>query len=246
MLKYEVSELFREYEKIIKTSIRKSNEITFTKEDTKPWESKLGGCPYLENIEDYPLGKNNKPMIFLAQINLADLVELKNMPENGLLQFYIHNDECYGYEGPCKVKYIEKYITDVNQLVCKNPYEEDYKEFLPFDKEGKMNFQLREMPISCSCEKFNELFKGISFNEEQKEKIWHEFDGSGSRFGGYPYFIQSEPAYCDEYNILLLQLDVEDECGIMFGDTGNCNFFIKEEDLKNRDFSNVAYDWQCC
>lgn len=29
-------------------------------------------------------------------------------------------------------------------------------------------------------------------------------------------------------------------------DAGNCNFFIKEEDLKNRDFSKVEYDWQCC
>jgi uncharacterized protein YwqG len=134
----------------------------------------------------------------------------------------------------------------VNQLVCKNPYQEDYKELLPFDKEGKMHFELKEMPISCSCERFNGLFEGITFNEEQEDKIWDKFDGAGSRVGGYPYFVQSEPAYYDEYNILLLQLDVDDECGIMFGDSGNCNFFIKEEDLKNRDFSKVEYDWQCC
>jgi uncharacterized protein YwqG len=29
---------------------------------------------------------------------------------------------------------------------------------------------------------------------------------------------------------------VEDECGIMFGDAGNCDFFISEENFKNRDF----------
>lgn len=57
--------------------------------------------------------------------------------------------------------------------------------------------------------------------------------------------MQEEPAYCEEYNILLLQLDIDDTCGIMFGDSGNCNFFISEEDLKNRDFSKVEYDWQC-
>ncbi|KOM88315.1 DUF1963 domain-containing protein [Clostridium botulinum] len=73
-----------------------------------------------------------------------------------------------------------------------------------------------------------------------------EFDGAGSRIGGYPYFVQSESEHYKEHNILLLQLDIEDECGIMFGDSGNCNFFISEEDLKNRDFSNVKYDWQCC
>ena len=107
MIKYEVSELFRKYETLIKPTIRKSNEITFTAEKTKPWESKLGGCPYLKNINEFPLDDEGKPMMFLAQINLSDLSGLNNMPNCGLLQFYIHNDESYGYDGPCKVRYIE-------------------------------------------------------------------------------------------------------------------------------------------
>jgi uncharacterized protein YwqG len=246
MIKYEVSELFKEYEKMIKASIRKSNEITFTIENTEPWESKLGGCPYLEKIEDYPLDEERNPMIFLAQINLSDLSELENMPQSGLLQFYIHKDESYGLDGSCKVKYIEEYTTNVNQLVTKNPYVDAYEELLPFSEDGKMNFEIREMPISCSCEKFNNLFEGKALNKEQEDKTWDEFDAAGSRVGGYPYFVQAEPDYYNEYNILLLQLDIEDVCGIMFGDAGNCNFFIKEEDLKNRDFSRVEYDWQCC
>ncbi len=245
-MKYEIPELFNEYEEIIIKSIRKSNEITFSAEDTKQWESKLGGCPYLENLEEYPLDKDGKPMIFLAQINLTDLAELENMPEKGLLQFFVNNDDCYGYNGPCKVIYIENYTTDDSKLICKNPYEENYKDILPFNSNGKMHFEEKEMPMTCCCESFDDLFKEKPFNEDQEEKMWDEFDGAGSRVGGYPYFVQSEPAYYNEYNILLLQLDVEDECGIMFGDTGNCNFFISEEDLKNRDFSNVEYDWQCC
>jgi uncharacterized protein YwqG len=246
MIKYEVSELFKEYEKLIKSTVRKSNEITFTTERARPWESKLGGCPYLENIKDYPLDKEGKPMVFLAQINFSDLSNLENMPQNGLLQFYIHNDECYGYDGPCEVRYIEQYITDEEKLLSNNPYEESYKDLLPFQREGKMHFETREMPVSCSCEYFNKVFSGIKFNEEQEHKMWNEFDAAGSRVGGYPYFVQSEPAYCDKYNILLLQLDIEDVCGVMFGDSGNCNFFISEDDLKSRDFSKVEYDWQCC
>jgi len=46
----------------------------------------LGVCPYFKNIEKYPLDKEGKSMIFLAQINLTDLAELENMPEKGLLQ----------------------------------------------------------------------------------------------------------------------------------------------------------------
>lgn len=58
------------YEDYLKSTIKLSNQIMFTLEDTKPWESKLGGCPYLEDIEQYPKGTDGGPMMFLAQINL--------------------------------------------------------------------------------------------------------------------------------------------------------------------------------
>ncbi len=47
-------------------------------------------------------------------------------------------------------------------------------------------------------------------------------------------------------NVLLLQLDIDDETGIMFGDSGNCTFLISREALQKCDFSEVEYDWQCC
>ncbi len=53
MIKYEIPEILKEHESIIKETMRHSNEITFEIEETKPWDSKLGGCPYLESIEDY-------------------------------------------------------------------------------------------------------------------------------------------------------------------------------------------------
>ena len=38
-------------EKLEKT-MKASNEIIFSLEDTKPWESKSGGCPYLERFSN--------------------------------------------------------------------------------------------------------------------------------------------------------------------------------------------------
>ena len=32
---------------------------------------------------------------------------------------------------------------------------------------------------------------------------------------------------------------------VMFGDSGVCNFFIPGEKLKNRDFSDILYTWDC-
>ena len=63
--------------------------------------------------------------------------------------------------------------------------------------------------------------------------------------GGYPNQVQygrSEPA---EDLRLLLQLDSEDEAGMMWGDLGRLYFVIRQEDLKSLHFENVAMDWQC-
>ena len=32
---------------------------------------------------------------------------------------------------------------------------------------------------------------------------------------------------------------------IMWGDCGGCNFFINKDKLKNLDFSDVLYNWDC-
>ncbi|MGV2794629.1 DUF1963 domain-containing protein, partial [Clostridium perfringens] len=100
MITYEIPEILKKHEPIIKKTFRYSNEIHFTREETKPWESKLGGCPYLKNIKDYPMDEAGEPMLFLAQINLADLEKLDELPERGLLQFYVANDDMFGLDSP--------------------------------------------------------------------------------------------------------------------------------------------------
>ncbi|GGF83993.1 DUF1963 domain-containing protein [Paenibacillus aceti] len=58
-------------------------------------------------------------------------------------------------------------------------------------------------------------------SEVEYEKLSDDCYSSDSRIGGYPYFIQNEYMGFDDDNFLLLQLDIDDECGIMFGDSGN-------------------------
>lgn len=244
MIKYEIPEILKEHEAIIMENTRYSNEITFKIEETKPWDSKLGGCPYLECIEDYPLDNEGKAMAFLAQINLSDLKNLNELPSKGLLQFFITNDDMYGLDSPIIVNYIENYKESEEDLVRENPYENEYEERLPFSNNGKMYFELREMPISSSLDKFDELFED-NLSPEQYNRLQDDCYACDSRVGGYPYFVQNNYGF-EENDFLLLQLDIDDTCGIMFGDSGNCTFSISKEDLRNRDFSKVVYDWQCC
>ena len=70
---------------------------------------------------------------------------------------------------------------------------------------------------------------------------------------GFPAFTQSDPRDCienaDRFDTLLLQIDsgtIDDSHEIMWGDSGICNFFIHSEALRNCDFSEVLYNWDCC
>ncbi|MEK3889148.1 DUF1963 domain-containing protein [Bacillus sp. FSL K6-3431] len=44
---------------------------------------------------------------------------------------------------------------------------------------------------------------------------------------------------------MLLQIDSEFEKGMMWGDSGVANFFIRKQDLERLDFSHVLYNWDC-
>lgn len=72
----------------------------------------------------------------------------------------------------------------------------------------------------------------------------------GHKIGGYPGFSQWDPRDIpkeDDHDILLLQIDTDDigERGIMWGDSGVANFFISRENLKQRNFQDVIYTWDC-
>jgi uncharacterized protein YwqG len=85
-------------------------------------------------------------------------------------------------------------------------------------------------------------------DESLYEEYAEYFSSDGHKLGGYAFFTQEDPrAYLTEGELyrLLLQLDSDDSIDLMWGDSGVGNFFIKDEDLKNLNFSNVLYNWDC-
>ena len=212
-------EKFREK---LESTYKPCNEIKFVPCETKAWESKIGGCPYLEKAEDYPRDENGNPMFFMAQINLEEMPPLEDFPTKGILQFYVVDDNDYGLEDPCKVIYIEEYSKDESKLLTKNPFEDKYiMEYPPFEKSGKAVFTQRQDVIGFCCNGYNEIANDVN---EEEEKILFDFCyTAGSKMGGYPCFIQNPPVFYENgsADILLLQIDVddgEDTCEIMFGD----------------------------
>ena len=90
-----------------------------------------------------------------------------------------------------------------------------------------------------------------TLSDQADEAVYEQLEGTGSRLGGYAYFTQTDPrAYEDlgkEWE-LVLQIDTEygDEVDIMWGDCGVANFFVPKDKLKEMDFSEVWYSWDCC
>jgi len=85
--------------------------------------------------------------------------------------------------------------------------------------------------------------------------IWDTFSyGDMHCISGYPFFTQKDQRiYHDslkKYDTLLLQIasehnEKENTYDILWGDCGVANFFISLEDLKNLNFQDVIYNWDC-
>ena len=169
---------------------------------------------------------------------------------------------------------IDENVKEEDVLKIYNPYIED-EDYAPFEGEFKMMFTTYEEGITLEDFKFDEVFAkkynelcpydkievfldldDDSYDEESFDDIVDELygdSGCGSKIGGYPYFTQSDPREYDDldsYDTVLLQIDSMDDAKgnvqTMWGDSGVCNFFINKEKLKNLDFSDVLYNWDCC
>ena len=93
-------------------------------------------------------------------------------------------------------------------------------------------------------------------DEDVHEYLYTSVKGLKHAIGGYPNFTQYDPRSGDSeegeqspYDIMLLQVESEwkkdNDVEIIWGDCGVGNFFISEENLKNRNFEDVLYNWDC-
>lgn len=81
--------------------------------------------------------------------------------------------------------------------------------------------------------------------EDDLASSLYDLSPDGHKLGEYPNFTQSDPRQPEDDLILLFQLDSDERLGLMWGDGGTANFFIRPADLAARDFSRVAYHWDC-
>ncbi len=165
---------------------------------------------------------------------------------------------------PETIKYVNKLLIDFNNIPTT-----DKKDFYnsPINTTSSLNFIKSYSPLTDGdyrleillFKKWQELDIGICWENrriygEYVEKYFGEGEITYHQIGGYPNFVQGDPReYSKEYriyDILLFQMDTDALGGggkeILWGDMGIANFFIKNENLKRLDFSDILYEWSCC
>ncbi|MBR7001861.1 MAG: DUF1963 domain-containing protein [Neisseriaceae bacterium] len=132
----------------------------------------------------------------------------------------------------------------------------------PVDTQYCLSFEPAEIRIGTECIGFNQALKnaakevGIKLNKNDLsdlevlfgEKAWEKIKQHTveNLIGGYPDFTQTDPREERKYkkhSVLLLQIESDE--GIMWGDCGVGNFFIRPDDLRKKDFSKVLFHWDC-
>lgn len=270
--RFELPPVLEPHRDLLEKTARPAIHITAQKGNPSLFQSKFGGSPYLPLTSEHPKDENGRPMMLLAQLNFEELPPLSHLPKKGILQFFIsYEDDVYGLDFDDQTSqknfrtvFHSEVVADESLLVTDFTYLNDIsREFVPFEGEYELSFQVKQEPISMFDYRFEKLTSGVLDLDEKVEVNGETVDlwdvcadtllGNGHKIGGFPYFTQSDPREMEDrypdYEILLLQIDTDYDQGkgteIMWGDAGVANFFIKEEDLRNLDFSKVMYNWDC-
>ncbi|WP_227430713.1 YwqG family protein [Psychrobacter sp. I-STPA6b] len=159
---------------------------------------------------------------------------------------------------------LEQAKAELGKLASEN---DDY--YLPFNHTDELaiTFKKEGQPCTINCHEFGKYAKNIDVLKDKG--IWQYFEesqienpddvyqtytdfthiGNGHQLLGYPDFAQEDPREDTEglqQHILFLQIDSDFKADICWGDAGVANFFITPDELKNKDFSRLVYNWDCC
>ncbi|WMI68232.1 DUF1963 domain-containing protein [Mangrovimonas sp. YM274] len=223
----------------VKPLLKKATKLIVEKPSRPPENSQLkshfGGQPYFEENEEWPKTKSGKNFDFIFQIfNNTD----NGLPDDiQLFQFYYDFDE-FPWDSDSEgwlVKTYDKINEDEIKMISR-PTELEKSKYCELTFEPIVSLPDWQGLYSI-CPNANKL-SGI-LNEdspwENYEKVCKNLIGEQdyqSQIGGYPKWIQGESTPRNPNNSLmdlLIQIDSEENSGIMWGDQGMIYFFYNIE-----------------
>ena len=217
--------------------------------------SSIGGSPSMPFGADWPKCNEGHPMVFLAQINFAEMPPLQSFPASGVLQFFVKDEDVFGLFDEVFQVIFHADITGLARR--KAPIVKNTPFGARLHSEGAT---LRGLPAvgqpSFGCwqvEEYEEKLEAQGATDDvydALDDIFFKARPSVHYIGGHPCFDQGDVRGEDgrDMTSVLLQLGYQlDENGweVCWGDAGQATFLARESDLRKRDFSNVLYNWDC-
>lgn len=239
-----------------------------------PVRSKLGGMPDLPKGFNWPQWKN-KPLAFVAQIDLGEVPHvdgLLELPASGMLYFFYDQERStWGFDpkdvGSWRVMHVPK-----SALLTRAKPPAGLSADSIFAEKRLAPRVIKSYPSLERVDRFRGVVPDAAYDALDARLA--EIYGAQPRhqIGGYPVAVQNDDmereaqmtskginlAKADERDPrihklspgvanwrLLLQLDTDDEAGMMWGDMGKLYFWIESDALAKGDFSRVWMVLQC-
>lgn len=232
--------------------------------------SKIGGKPFLSPTQKWPTNESGKSLSFIGQLNFEQLSRSDRsglLPRDGLLSFfYCADQEAWGFDPKDRHRFKLIYTAGSDGLE---------KRDLPGDLEEHARFTANRVEFrpALSLPGWEEdRIEGL-IQDEDSDNYSEVSTGSNNQILGYANNIQGPmelecqlvtngincgkaSGYEDPRRaelergknewILLLQIDSEDDkTGMMWGDAGRLYFWIRKQDLINKDFDRAWFILQC-
>ena len=158
-------------------------------------EKQIWWCCFLPNEIAHPQNDNGVYLTFLAQLNFADMPKLDGFPTNGVLQFYIDNDDSLGLwtSGGHKVIYITS--EQMTGAIRRSNLPLEITEIFPVGYTHSLSFLERTHAISPSSAGFEQIFKHYLSDEDSRDEFRHLYYDvvhyeDSHQVGGYADFAQ--------------------------------------------------------
>lgn len=237
-----------------------------------PGESKMGGCPDLPAGTPWPRTQGGIALSFIAQINFAEVHPFDRegkLPERGMLWFFYDCSDDgmpWGFDPKdadgWKVIYAEAAALETAD--APDDLEVSFEE-------ARVTFEAKTDLLNTD----SDLCDGLELPDEEMDDYFdwqEEREGSCNKLLGYSDNIQggmeleceyvTHGIYCGDpsgyqkakalgldknaarWN-LLMQVESNENIGMMWGDLGRLYLWINDEDLKERRFENTWLILQC-
>ncbi|MFJ7669039.1 YwqG family protein [Lysinibacillus sp. NPDC097195] len=243
----------------IEESLQPAIIISPVKRSTSLIESKFAGEPYLPYYQTVPKDITGESMRLLAQINFAEIPPIEDFPTQGILQFFISSNifanAPYYKEDIFQQFYKIRFYPTVETTLAIKTFDDlslRPNDWFPIHQELALQFHYTQEPVSAldyrAVHHLPSLIATQNHDVNLHEIYLQHFLGAGAKVGGYAYFlaedIRQESHLLQRYDVLLLQIDSNDEFGIMWADSGVGKFFINREKLLQQDFSDILFQWE--